>query len=428
MKYNVYPYLDKRSIGKDGKHSVKIAIGYDRKADYVSTEVYCTAEDWQLLFNERVPKHLKDAKDKIHATEGNVRALLGSMMVYDIKTLRQHIAGLTAVPTRQKQPLPVQLPTNVFHWFDLKIRELEEQKEAFGTADNYRDTKSFYVKYTGLTSVEFSYFTKEALYRIQKQATTTGGMAAGNVYRHARQLRAIFNMAMHEQVIDRRIYPFHKRGYIIPQTTKRKKALSRDSVTALLGFTPVIKEERVALDYFIFSYFGNGMNMKDVAYLRYSDINGLALRFIRKKTENTSTQPKEIRVSITPEMLEVIERQGNAIHSGFIFPIIHEADATVKRRKDYRNFNRVVNVHLKNICKQLGFTKSVTHGVSRYTFANALKQSGVPIDYISEALGHSNTAVTEHYLNSFEDSIVTQHADKLRQYSTKQPDKQNGSQ
>lgn len=419
MSYNVYPYLDRRSTGKDGKHTIKIAIGYNRKADYVNTGVYATPEEWQLLFGEKVPKHLKDAKDKIHAVEGTVRGLLAAMKVYDIKTLRQHIIGLKTAPKRQEKPVPTQLPTNVFHWFDLKIRELEEQKEAFGTADNYRDSKSFYTKYTGLTAVEFSYFTKDVLYRIQKQATTTGGMAAGNVYRHARQLRAIFNMAMHEQVIDKSVYPFHKRGYIIPQTTKRKKALSRDNVALLLGFTPAIEEEQVALDYFTFSYFGNGMNMKDVAYLRYSDIHGQSLRFIRKKTENTSTQPKEIRVAITSEMQAVIARQGNPEQHGFLFPIIGEADSTMKQRKDYRNFNRVVNTHLKNICKQLGFAKSVTHGVSRYTFANALKQSGVPIDYISEALGHSNTAVTEHYLNSFEDGIVTQHAEKLRQYSTK---------
>lgn len=419
MKYNVYPYLDKRSTGKNGRHAIKIAISYNRKADYVGTDVYATAEEWQALFSEKVPKHLKDAKDKVQSVEKSVRVLLTTMITYDIKVVRMHMAGLSKPTISLNAPLKATLPTDVFYWFDVKIRELEEQKEAFGTADNYKDSKSFYMKYTGLTEVEFSYFTKEVLYRIQKQAITAGGMAAGNVHRHARQLRALFNMAMYEQVIDKTIYPFHKRGYVIPQTTKRKKAMSRDNVSALLDFNTVVSEERLALDYFTFSFFGNGMNIKDVAYLRYRDIHGQALRFIRKKTENTSSQPKEIQVSITPEMWAVIERQGNVEKGGYIFPIIHDGDTIAIQRKDYRNFNRVVNVHLKHICKQLGFVKNVTHGVSRYTFANALKQSGVSIDYISEAMGHSSTAVTEHYLNSFEESTVTQHADKLRQYSTK---------
>ena len=280
MKYNIYPYLDKRSIGKDGKHSVKIAIGYNRKADYVNTVVYCSPEEWQLLFSEKVPKHLKEAKDKIQATESNVRAVLSSMVVYDIKVLRMHIARVSRPTISENAPRTVQLPTDVLHWFDLKIKELEEQKEALGTAENYKDSKRFYTKYTGCTSIEFSHFTKEELYKIQKKATTDGNMAAGNVYRHARQLRAIFNMALFEQAIDKNIYPFHKRGYVIPQTTKRKKSLSRDNVGLLINFNPAIKEERRALDYFIFSFFGNGMNMKDLAYLRNCDMYGNAFRYV----------------------------------------------------------------------------------------------------------------------------------------------------
>jgi integrase/recombinase XerD len=418
MNYNVYPYLDKRSTGKDGKHTIKIAIAYDRKADYVNTEVYATPEEWLQLLSDKVPKHLKDAKNKMQSTEGNVRLLLASMVNYDIKVLRMNIAGLNKPVMNPSLPRTTMLPTDVFHWFDLKIKELEEPKEAYGTADNYRDTKRFYIKYTGQSSVEFSHFTKDELYRIQKKVVSAG-MAAGNVYRHARQLRAIFNMALFEQAIDKSIYPFHKRGYIIPQTTKRKKSLSRDNVGALINFNPVIKEERRALDYFIFSFFGNGMNIKDVAYLRHSDIHGNAFRFVRKKTENTNTQPKEIKVAITPEMWQVIERQGNASKDGFVFPIINEKDEAVKQRKDYKNLNRSVNIHLKNICKQLEFTKPVTHGISRYTYANALKQMGIPITYISESMGHSSTAVTEHYLNSFEDDIVIQHAEKLREYGVK---------
>lgn len=418
MNYNVYPYLDKRNTGKDGRHAIKIAIGYNRKADYVNTEMYASAYEWQQLFSEKPPKHMRELRDKIRTLESKVKAILTAMPVYDIKVLRLQ-AGVQKKPfVSPNKPTAIVQPTELSYWFDLKIRELEELREAYGTADNYKDTKKFYIKYAEAENVDLTHFTKDELYRIQKKALATG-MSAGNVYRHARQLRAIFNMAMFEGAIDKSLYPFHKRGYVIPQTTKRKKSLSRDNMGSLLNFKPVIEEERRALDYFIFSFFGNGMNIKDVAYLKYSDIYSSSFRFVRKKTEATNIQPKEIRVAITPEMHEVIKRQGNTAQSGYVFPIIKQNDTIAKQRMDYRNFNRSVNVHLRNICKQLNFTKMVTHGVSRYTFANALKQQGVPIDYISEAMGHSSTAVTEHYLNSFEDDIVSQHADKLRAYSGK---------
>ena len=418
MKYNVYPYLDRRSKGKDGRHPVKVAISYNRKADYVNTEAYATSEEWQQLFSDKVPKHLKETKDKILALESKVRTALATMVAYDIKVLRSQVTMQEKPPIRLNAAVSAQKPTDVFYWFDVKIKELQELKEALGTADSYKNSKNFYIKYTGQASIDFSYFTKEALYLIQKKAIGDDGMAAGNVYRHARQLRAIFNMAIQERAIDNSFYPFHKRGYMIPQTTKKKKALGRDNVGVLISYSPDKAEQRLALDFFVFSFFGNGMNMKDVAYLRYSDVYGNTLRFVRKKTEHTTTQQKEIRVSITTEMRSVIERHGNSSQAGYIFPIINDGDTMAQQRLDYRRFHVMVNAQLKALCNQLGFTKPVTHGVSRYTFANALKQQGVSIDYISEAMGHSSTAVTEHYLNSFDDDIVSQHAEKLRQYGS----------
>ena len=39
---------------------------------------------------------------------------------------------------------------------------------------------------------------------------------------------------------------------------------------------------------------------------------------------------------------------------------------------------------------------------ARHSFATVLKRSGTNISYISESLGHSNLAITENYLASFE--------------------------
>lgn len=405
-------------MGKDSRHAIKIAIGYNRKADYVNAGVYANLEEWQQLFGEKVPKHLKEAKNKIQALESKIRMVLSTMVTYDIKVIRSQATMPGKALVGPNTPTFAAKPTDVFYWFDVKIKELLELREALGTADSYKNSKSFYIKYTGYTVLDFGYFTKETLYLIQKKAISEGGMAAGNVYRHARQLRAIFNMAIQERAIDNSIYPFHKRGYMIPQTTKKKKALSRDNMALLLSYSPADELERIALDFFLFSFFGNGMNMKDVAYLRFDDMYVNTLRFVRKKTEHTTAQQKDIRVAITTEMREVMDRQANKSQDGFIFPIIREGDTVARQRIDYRRFHVMVNDQLKNICRHLGFAKPVTHGMSRYVFANALKQQGVSIDYISEAMGHSSTAVTEHYLNSFEDDIVSLHAEKLRQYSS----------
>lgn len=417
MNFNVYPVIDKRGKCKNNKYPIKIAIGRNRKVEYVHTGLYASKSDWDLLNSLKVPNHLSEVNTAIKSIQNTIQAALTKVVPYNIKLIRLHVSGKD-IGTPAEISSPAIVSSNVLDWFDLKMKELTE-KEAYGTARSYKDTKSFYKRITGLEFIPFSYFTMARLYQIQKEAVTNENMSAGNVFRHARQLRAIFNIAILEKAIDKSVYPFHKRGYRIHQTRKLKKALSPLQISKVLSFTPRSPDERLALDYFTFAYFGNGMNMKDISYLRYSNIQGNKIRFIRQKTKNTTTEPKLITVAITEEMKAVITRQGSkSAKNGFVFPILNDRMQPTQQHNAYRRMNCHVNKHLKAICDHLELSITVTHGMSRYTFANALKQQGVPIDYISEAMGHSSTSVTEHYLNSFEDNVVNQHAEKLRQYST----------
>ena len=61
-----------------------------------------------------------------------------------------------------------------------------------------------------------------------------------------------------------------------------------------------------------------------------------------------------------------------------------------------------VNYNLKVLGKRLGIEISVTTYVARHSFASVLKKSGVNIAIISEALGHSDLATTQIYLDNFD--------------------------
>lgn len=56
---------------------------------------------------------------------------------------------------------------------------------------------------------------------------------------------------------------------------------------------------------------------------------------------------------------------------------------------------------MKAIGKELGIGNISTY-TARHSFATILKRAGTNIAYISEALGHTNLAITETYLASFE--------------------------
>jgi integrase len=46
-----------------------------------------------------------------------------------------------------------------------------------------------------------------------------------------------------------------------------------------------------------------------------------------------------------------------------------------------------------------------------------LKRKGISTDFIKEALGHSNTSVTENYLDSFADEVKLENSKLLTSYS-----------
>jgi site-specific recombinase XerD len=58
---------------------------------------------------------------------------------------------------------------------------------------------------------------------------------------------------------------------------------------------------------------------------------------------------------------------------------------------------------MKTIARTVGINQGVTTYAARHSFATILKKSGASIEFISEALGHSNLKTTQSYLGSFED-------------------------
>ena len=73
--------------------------------------------------------------------------------------------------------------------------------------------------------------------------------------------------------------------------------------------------------------------------------------------------------------------------------------------QEYRDFYQGVNninKYTKKIGTTLGLSKHPTCNFSRHTYSTVLKRANVPIEVISEALGHFSVKTTEIYLDSFE--------------------------
>lgn len=162
--------------------------------------------------------------------------------------------------------------------------------------------------------------------------------------------------------------------------------------------------DEMCRDYWIFLYLANGINVKDFYLLKWKNIDGDMLSFIREKTARTKKLVEAIQVVMQPEMRIIISRWGTKSinKETFIFPHLTSFMSPAEVRDKVKLVTRLINNHMKNIAKEIGIEKEVTTYFARHSFATILKNNGAPVAMISQALGHSSIATTQNYLASFE--------------------------
>ena len=221
-------------------------------------------------------------------------------------------------------------------------------------------------------------------------------------------LRAVYNKAVKHKVFAETENPFKQ--YNVGRFWKptRKRAITKEDVQRIqsleLPASTEVYSTAFAKDIFLFSYCVAGINFKDIATLRYGDIQNGRIYYQRHKTG------KELNSPILPQTREIMERYSkpDASSDDYIFPIldrhIHKSEQQICNR--VHKVIGHVNANLKRIAEMAGLKVNLTTYVARHTFATVLKRSGVNIAIISESLGHSDLETTQIYLDSFENSQI----------------------
>ncbi len=174
-----------------------------------------------------------------------------------------------------------------------------------------------------------------------------------------------------------------------------------------------------ARDFFLFNYSGNGINMKDILLLKWGNIDGEYIRYVRAKTKRTNkTCTVPITLYVNEEMRNIILRWGNPQSSAqdYLFPVLKEGLTPEREMAIIQQFIKMINKYLKLIAQELSIDKPITTYFARHSFATILKKSGVSPLFISESLGHASVRTTEIYLDSFEDDQRKSILENLRKY------------
>lgn len=401
---------------KDALCPVKLCVTHNRVRKYYSITDEIKDHNWLFVREDDIKKIKSDSprgKYKDMAFEykritDNANAIINSLPVFSFNQFEEKYKNVVtdwdnvfSAMIEHIKELKSEDRIGYAMSFESTMRAIKEFHEGKTLDYNCRDkVVNRYEKYLSGKQLNFVDITPAWLKKFEKHLRDQGKKKS-TIGIYVRNIRVLFNLAIKEHEV-RADYPFYKHK---PKTsTGRKIALTAEQVSRIANYQTDDPKEQFYRDMFMFSFLGCGMNMTDIARLRYSNIEGGEIVFVRKKTEAEEKDEEKLRIPITRQMRSIIDTHGvRAVgHDAFIFPILRPEWDEERRFAGVRQLTKMVNQHLKRIAKAVKIEENVSSYCARHSWATISKYTGASVEYISEQLGHSSAKVTKSYLKSFE--------------------------
>lgn len=400
LKVFVSFFLDASRPNAEGKCLVKLNIYQKPLKKRYATQFHLTSDEWTRLNSTKLrDEDLKEIKSKLNALKSKAEKTISQIIPFSFVAFEETFFS----NGKDRKSLLLK------HWFEDYINKLRANEQV-GTAISYKTTINSIIGFK--KNLQIHDITSGFLQEYEKHLLNDG-KSISTVGIYMRQFRAIINLAIKEGIMSQEKYPFKK--YQIPAGRNVKKALIEREIELLLNFVPEKEDEQKALDFWLLSYFCNGMNFADIIALKPENINGNYLHFIRQKTKRTKKKDlRPIKVGLNSRAKIIIEKWKNTDAANpYLFPVLTTDLSATTTKYRCQRFIKWVNKRMEAIGKELKIEQSIGTYAARHTFSTVLKRKGVSTDFIKEALGHSSVAVTENYLDSFTDNVKLEYANML---------------
>lgn len=408
-EYYISIFLDTRRKKKNKKYPVKLRVftPQPRKQKLYPTKFEFTEDEFEnIMHGSKSNKELQNSRLKISSVEKRATEVAEKLNHFSFEAFEKNLFEGKINETK-----------DIKYYFNQAIEQYKLNKQ-IGTASNYEYSLKSLLDYHKKENLSFHTITPQWLRNYENFIIDEKHCSPTTVGMYLRPLRAIFNTAISEQIIEIEYYPFGKKKYSIPAPKSLKKALSKEQLKALFTTQPKTPEQEKAKAFWFFSYACNGMNFKDIANLQYKDISGDTLSFRRAKTSSTNKKQAPVIVYLEKFTLSVIEKYGNdqTDPNTYVFSIIDHSTTPVEQHRELKNFIRYINQHFVKFAKSIEINEKVSTYWARHSFATSAIRNGASLEYVSEALSHSNLKTTIGYFAGFEDEKKREIANKIMDF------------
>ncbi len=414
MIYTISIVLDKRRLKSNGTYPLKLRVfnrqlkkdkRYPLDIDLSEDEF---TEVWKNPDNLKFRGAKKELELKLKGIEARANDEAKQLTVFDFEQFEIKFFRKSSDKNSVK------------YYFDTIIKNKTDDNK-IGTAESYKYTLNSLSDFSrsekncSVEKLTFSIINLSFLKEYEKFMLAKG-KSYTTIAIYTRTLRAVFNIAIENNDISIDIYPFGKNKYRIPRTRKVKKALNSKQLGVFFKAGTLNTNEAICKDFWFFSFACNGMNLKDIALLKYSNIEGDKFTYYRAKTLDKSAEKIFITIYLTDFTNGVIKKYGNKKKDGYVFNIVNENDDNLTQYKKIKNYTRYINDHVKKIAKRIELPQDLSTYWARHSFASNSLRKGASMEFISEALNHSDLSVTKNYFAGFEDEAKKEFANTIMDF------------
>lgn len=380
----------RKKPNKKGFYPIAIRITKNRKSSFIYTGQYIDIKHWDTI-NQKVKKSHPNANRLNHLIAKKLSEANDKLIETITDNEKATVQNIKTYIDQNKHA------KNFFFVANIHIENLRNRKK-FHQIKTEEGRLKVFKKFLNAENILLEDVNVALLKKFQIYLKNTSKISPRTIVNYLILIRTIYNLAIAQEFIDRKHYPFGKGKIQIKLPETQKIGLNIEEVIQLESIKDITEAQRHALNIWLFSFYFAGMRIGDVLQIKWSDFIDNRLHYRMNKNQKLVTLK-------TPDKAKAILKQyqkEQKTKNDFIFPEMKKADMSDENDilTKTQTATRKINRHLKKIASLTGIDKPLSCHITRHSFAN-ISGSSISIQTLQKLYRHSSITTTINYQNNF---------------------------